>query len=508
MGTTRLAVRVGYQLLDLFWSLLEILTSITLSALLLPLFAVLWLFNEGARLVVRALLLYDHWKTTTGSRTRLISNGVDGIWSYEKPGNSRNVLIVYVYDRPLDLADFRSKYLHRIVLQPEYAKLRKIFVKRYGYFCWKEPGPDAPFDIAKHVKNVNVPDSARGCEDYESPVTETQLNTIILPALAKDMDEDKPQWEELIIPDFRYDSEAEEDAGAQKVPRRSARIYRSHHAYMDGGSTLMLCANMYSPDNDTGTDTADGAPVCCTAPTFPYMVNPLAPPKVPAWRQALYKFNCALLGLTTVGKILYEASQIRSRFLTPGPYSGRHHFSLSRPIKLSMLKEIKEVTHTSLPTILSSVIGASVQALDQRLSAGGSEGVNDARSPNSIPIGLVGAILPYPSHKPRNRFTVVNFRVSTALRRTKLENLSATQRSMSTLATSPNGYINYVLFRIFGKCPAFVLQFMMRKGCTPIIYSNTPWASERVKLWGTPVENVFGWMPLLTTAGKIFVFFS
>ena len=138
---------------------------------------------------------------------------------------------------------------------------------------------------------------------------------------------------------------------------------------------------------------------------------------------------------------------------------------------------------------LSSVIGTSLKKLDN--------GSDD----ESVPVGLVGAILPYANHKPCNRFTVVNFKVTTKSSCSPLQNLKHTQHEMSRLITSPNGYINYTVFKILGKCPSRVIQFRLTRACTPTYFSNLPCAAEKVKLFGVGVENVYAWMPLLTTAG-------
>jgi len=48
-----------------------------------------------------------------------------------------------------------------------------------------------------------------------------------------------------------------------------------------------------------------------------------------------------------------------------------------------------------------------------------------------------------------------------------------------------------------------MIQSLLGSARTPVIYSNVPWASQMVKLWDQEVNDVAGWMPLLTFAGSL-----
>jgi hypothetical protein len=227
---------------------------------------------------------------------------------------------------------------------------------------------------------------------------------------------------------------------------------------------------------------------------FPYMVDPLAPLGVPQWKEVLYIVSCAFFGLTTVVKNLYAASRIKSRFLMKR-YSGKQIFGWSAPIPIQLMKEIRRGTRANVPTILSSVALGALKALDEAHPL-------KAERMKSLALGLVGAILPYPDLCPKNRFTVVNFSSSGIREETRLKCLLATKREMRKLARDPDALVNYTVFRLLGKFPAFLVQLVMGGGSMSVVFSNVPWARKRVQLWGQEVEEVAGWMPLLTTAGE------
>ena len=117
----------------------------------------------------------------------------------------------------------------------------------------------------------------------------------------------------------------------------------------------------------------------------------------------MYKVSCVLLGVTTIAKILYEAAGMKSRFLVQSACSGQQIFKVSKEIRLGTLKGVRDSTHCSLLFILSCVITASIKRLEHKMGEAEDNNVE-------TPIGLVGAILPYPQPQT-NRITVVNFKV-------------------------------------------------------------------------------------------------
>jgi hypothetical protein len=195
----------------------------------LPALAVLYFFNSLSRAIVSIHL----WLKYRGT-VRLTNNGLDNIWGYRPPGggNCRNVLFVATYGHKIDGLRYRSKFLSDVInfTAPDgsrpYEKLKQIFVKKCGYYCWED---DTNFDIANHI--LVYPD--------DKLVTEAQLMDI-LRELSADMNETHPQWQEIIIPNFQYDpsSSVIKENQSLGIQEQSLRILRFHHSY--GKVTLQL----------------------------------------------------------------------------------------------------------------------------------------------------------------------------------------------------------------------------------------------------------------------------
>lgn len=84
-----------------------------------------------------------------------------------------------------------QNYETRVLNRPEFGKLRKVWVEKWGYVGLRE-SPN--FHARQHVRLWS------GC----GVVTEEVLMTEILPELSKDLDDSKPQWEDVIVRNFVY----------------------------------------------------------------------------------------------------------------------------------------------------------------------------------------------------------------------------------------------------------------------------------------------------------------
>lgn len=257
---------------------------------------------------------------------------------------------------------------------------------------------------------------------------------------------------------------------------------------MDGASNLLLWTACMTDDH--------GA-------SFPFPVNPLMHSgKVSKCQRLLYDLSCIILGAFTMVKSVINAGRLKSRFVTPR-YTGKRHFGWSESISVESLRRIKATCKASVPAMLTTALGGAFRKLNEKYP--------DAQhiNPEEIVIGLVSALVPYPNHDLRNQFTVVHFPVHTAElevkddKGTRLQRLQIISRDMTKIGRDPMVYLNYFMFKYFGRFPAFIIQNMMENGGLPVVFSNVPMSTETVEFWGNPVITAAGWPPLLTNTGKL-----
>lgn len=428
----------------------------------IPCFTLMYLGNEILRVIVNYRL-----KKKYGPHTTVLEEGSDAVWLYKAENGKRQILYLAINDNQMDLERHRQNYLDKVLSSPNYLKLKQIFTEDFGFNIQKY---DVNFDIKNHVKYF------KGSEN--KVITEEELMDHVLPALSEDLDNSKPQWEDVIIPRFKYDKDDE------KV--RSARVFRIHHAYMDGGSNLLMIA-------DTQYQGEDG---------YPFVVDPQAPLKIALWKRALYKFNCFLLFGWVVVHGLYAptAKVVRNRFRTP-KLSGQTNYAWSKPIPIKVLKQIKDTSGESMPTILMSVLAGAIQKLNAKFPSKNDEFVLDGnKQPDEITIGLVAGDFPYPDLKLKNRHSIFHVKIDVSPR-APLERLDVTSDIMKRVMWDPHVYLNLLMPNLFGRTPIWFSDACMKVMGFPLVLSNIPVAKRRVQLWDNEVLDIGGWPPMLSICG-------
>lgn len=463
---------------------LEIIISILLSVVIVPVGLVFFLLNELVRLIIGGILRFQY--RGDPCKIDLAPQGADNIWDFKKVNNARICLVLLFCANPIDIVQHRKLFMSRVINhttkhgRKPYSKLRKILTSRYGYHCHKQ---DGNFDIQNHVKIWSGVET-----NSDQIVSEAQLMNDILPILFKDMDDSKPQWEEVIIP--RFQRLCSKD-NPEVPPPCSVRILRYHHGFMDGASNLLLWTACMTEDQ--------GA-------SFPYPVNPLVnSSKVSACKRFLYDLSCVIRGAFTMVKSIINASRLKSRFATIN-YSGKRHFGWSESINVEVLRKIKMTYKSSVPSMLATALGGAFRKLNEKYphAAHG--------NPDQVVVGLVSALVPYQNHDLRNQFTVVHFPVDTGSNEnmklkgsntgSNLQRLQVISQNMARTGRDPMVYLNYFMFKFFGRFPVCLIQAMMKNGGLPVVFSNVPMSTEIVEFWGNPIITAAGWPPLLTNTGS------
>lgn len=445
------------------WFLFRVLwSSIAGIFFVIPIFTVMYITNDVLRAIANFKLRKKY-----GPGTTVLEEGSDAVWLYKVNNGKRQVLYLAINDDLMDLERQRKKYLEKVLNRPHYQKLKQIFTEDFGFNIQKY---DKNFDIRKHVKYFE------GSEDRV--ITEQELMDHVLPALSEEMDDSKPQWEDVIIPRFKYNEDDE------KV--QSARVFRIHHAYMDGGSNMLMIADAQYEEEDK----------------FPFIVDPQAPLKIALWKRAVYKINCLLLfGWVVLYGLWAPSSQVvRNRFRTP-QLSGQTYYARSKAIPVKRLKQIKTATNQSMPTILMSVLGGAINKLNEKFPFKNTELLEPVEQPDEITIGLVAGAFPYPDLKLKNRHSIFHVKIDVS-NKTSLERLKATGNRMKRVMWDPHVYLNLVIPGLFGRTPIWFSDACMKVMGFPLVLSNMPVAQRRVKLWGNEVVDIGGWPPMLSICGK------
>jgi hypothetical protein len=321
-------------------------------------------------------------------------------------------------------------------------------------------------DIKNHVKIMS------GCEDFQRTFSESEIFDKIQYVYDDFFPGDTPQWEILVIPNYRYNKE---NATAKS---HYALLFRVHHSIMDGVSAGMLL--QYG--------LAD-YPVKVT-------VDPLRPLRMPVLKRILPYLLLVVVGARSVIKslLLKEENCFHGKAMT-----GPKHLGWSRPIDLKVLKQLKTVTRTSTTAILVSSFGGSLRSLAMK---------RKLPVPNSIHAAATVAMLPYPNASLQNRFTSAHVPMEIGLQ-TPVERLKSAFKHANDMARSPDILMNYYMMQLTGSFPAIVVNEIMKNLNSTMLLSNVPGPAEDVYIFdGDKLKDAVAWGPFKGVTAIGMVLFS
>ncbi|CAG7719192.1 unnamed protein product [Allacma fusca] len=397
-----------------------------------------------------------------GSRYKLI-DGIDAVWAPVYPATVPNFTSLYVLEGQCDLNKIRKK-IQLVTRHPNYVRFNYRVTRKYGYYCWEDTSDK--FDVKNHVKIMS------GCEDFQRTYSESEIFDKIQYVYDDFFPGDNPQWEILVIPNYRYNSPKESGKSHYAI------LFRMHHSILDGVSAGMLL--QYG--------LAD-YPVKVT-------VDPLKPLNVSPLMRILPYALLVVVGARSViqSLLLKEENCFHGKKMT-----GPKHVGWSRPIDLKVLKQLKIATRTSTTAILVSSFGGSLRslAIKKKLPV-----------PNSIHAAATVAMLPYPNAFLQNRFTSAHVPMEIGLQ-TPGERLKSAFQHANNMARSPDILMNYHMMQLTGSFPAIIVNEAMKNLNSTMLLSNVPGPAEDVYLFGgDKLKDAVAWGPFKGVTALGMVLFS
>ncbi|CAL8108206.1 unnamed protein product [Orchesella dallaii] len=407
--------------------LLQFLISLTLYIIVGPIFLFLITINELARLFVSLCLRVNY-----GRNISLVPYGSDAIWTLKRPNRSRMSIAILKIDKQPTLERVKQT-LNDVILPAKssngdqvYLKLKTILVVKYGYACWKKS--EQKFDLNEHVRSI--PDT--------KAYSKTELKKLV-DTWSKDMSEERPQWEIIIVPRFVDNADESETC---------LFIFRHHHAYMDG-----LCgAMLFKKYLTTG---------------FTWYINPYEF-RIPFWKKFIFYLNAVifwpyaaiLLGIRT------------KRFWTELTSNGsppRTFYSWTKQIDTEVIRKVrKKLNNASLSSL---IVNAYVTAAKEILPVG--------RVPDLLRVMELGALLPYPNDRLQNRFSTFYYEINS--RQPDYQRIKATKKESWKAMIGPWILTTYMLIRLFGRFPV-CFHIAIAFDRNSVMMNNVPFSKTEVRL--------------------------
>jgi len=442
-------------------SLFEILLGNSLFIVAIPLLLIVF----SILLLIRAIVsLYLRKKY--GTRYKLLK-GRDAAWAYQRYAHDNCFYSFYKIQGICDMQKVRSQITTRVINhlingKSTYSRLSRKITVKCGFYCWD---CDHEFRIENHIVFLS---------SENEPLTENQVLARLSTVMDEPLDPNFPQWRVYIVPNLVCPNSS---VFTTDTPKRYhyALVWRMNHAVMDGVSA------------------ANALQYCIADAPVNLSVDPLAPVKVPFYFNTCIGIQAMIFGARSFFKSMFwgDTNPFHGPQLTGPKYVG-----LSRPMNVEALKMLKNSTNTSVTAVMTSCVGKGLRTL----------GVAKGNMiPRSVSAGATYALLPYPSMRPQNRFTVAHMELKIGLE-DSIKRLKHTFKSSEELCGSADLVKNFHMIGMTGLFPAVMVGKLMDRCHATVLLSNLPGPVEHYDIFeGDKLVGISGWNTIKGTTGITFL---
>lgn len=439
----------------------ELILGLAVGLIWWPIYVILTMLNLTLRFLVQEAYKYFH---EPGKYT--ICSGADAVFGYRIKGNCNSLILGYqIIKGTPNLSQIRQRY-QNMLQSPEtredFSRLKCIFNDKYGYYCWER---DDHFDIRRHIRVLDNWDVTKEAD-------EEKLMDLTGDLVRKDMSTDKPQWEILLIPKY-WTGQASE-----KKPHY-ALITRFNHAYSDAISFFLMVNNFI----------ADSKAEMVMDPTK-------IPFKIPLWAKIVVNLKAIIMGPYSFVAIMSAYILDKSVFSVKY-YSDTKICGKSPPIAFDTVKDIKKASGASVTAILYTAVYSALYKAHRRSHP-------KVEVPEHLHLGSVMAMFPYwEKRKLGNQFTLYPYTANLPVKDNCLRERLRISDEITRKAMGSSGPVfNFELTRSLGSIPKiFHCCLWQLSGC-PVMLSNVPGFSTKLKIYGGEMVDGAGFLPLMSTMGK------
>lgn len=419
---------------------------------------------------------------------------VDHAWlRMDDPTNLMIINGVLVLDRPTEFERIRSVLERRLLPIPRF-RHRIVRTRRRGKPRWEI---DPHFDLDRHVTSERLP----GAGDQAA------LQDLVSGMMSAPFDPDRPPWEFHFIENY--------DGGA-------AVIGRFHHCIGDGIALLLVLLALTELEGDAAEGGASAAKATnpflslfsgvasdlaaakeATQRVMPEGMKLLLKPVEALERSRRWLVNTAATG--AVGRIALRRNDPKTVF--KGRLGVPKRAAWSRPIPLEEIRRLKDQLGCTLnDLLLNAMTGGLRRYMLRRGEVADGISFRAAVPVNLRPLEQMADL--------GNRFGLIFLPLPVGIA-DPVERLAELQRRMEALKRSaqPVGTLGFL--GALGRASAGMQRGLVRylAGKVTAVMTNVPGPTKTLFLGGTPVREIFFWVPqsgqvglgvsILSYAGKV-----
>eukprot|EP00794_Sanderia_malayensis_P020049 gene20049-22016_t len=386
-------------------------------------------------------------------------DSVDGMWLFDGPKNRIIINALLVTKGEMDHQHLRGILVKKLRLNDKnqhnnpYKKIKKRIHNGFFNSYWAD---DEKFDMENHFQIWR-----------ETIRSKSQLRHLISTLSSRKFDKSRSPWEFAVIPYI-------DDTGVQM----SAILARVHHCMADGVSLARFLIKEL-PDTEA---------VSLPLRKFSERDRLFLMLKGLLWTP-YYMLNMLTLPA--------DSSLLHGREL-----SGQKMATWSEPIDLSIIKEIKNRTSSTVNDVIVTCLTAAIRDFYENRGIKSPENVNIV-----LPVDL-RANMEEAAMKFENKFSVITLQLATGIKDLTAM-LHDTKRRLNEMKTSGEPFFTRAFMKMFnvilpGKLLAPANKFICDK--TTGIMSNVPGPQNRLNIAGRQLEMLTFWAPPKDSMGLSFSF--
>ena len=414
-------------------------------------------------------------------------NPVDAAWLHmDRPTNLMVVNTVLWFDVPVDQASVLQVFGERVVSR--FRRFRqRVADPALALAPWAAPGwvDDADFALAGHVSRTRLPapGDQRALQQTASDLAERPLR------------KDRPLWELHLLDGYG-------DGGAL--------LLRTHHAIADGGALMQVLLALADPldaGEHTGVLSVDddsaapllpgpgGRAIAAARRAGPVAGDlsavlraALAGPRRAAELAGSARAEAAMLGKLGFGLTA-------GRNLLQGPLVPGKQRAWTRPVPVEAVKAAGAPTDSTVNDLMLTVITSALRRYLLEHDALAEEVIV------IVPVDLRPAGAPLPAGLG-NQFGLVFVRLPTG-ETDQGRRRARVKAQMDQVKSSREGVFVYTMLQRMGQLPAAVQNAWVDAfaGKATAIVTNVSGPPHQIKIAGTPVAGIAGWVPVTGPLG-------
>jgi diacylglycerol O-acyltransferase len=399
---------------------------------------------------------------------RVPLSAVDHAWlRMDEPSNLMIINGVLVMDEPVSFDRLKERLGHRLLAIPRF---RQHIAHFQGGPCWEE---DPELDLDRHVHRAELP----------KPGDEDALRAVVSGLMSEPLDPKRPLWSFHLLAGYKGDG--------------CVLVGRLHHCIGDGMALLLVLLSLTDTPGEAEALDSPITDLFRDSPRGHTAARALAERWMPdgirlmeASADGFHAMGALTTGVASIGALTRLVVRLPD---PPTAFKGAlgipKRVAWSEPVTLA---DVKEIGAALAATVNDVLLSAMTGGLRRYLEGKGkpADGLNFRAA---MPVNLRSLD---DMASLGNQFGLIFLSLPVGIA-DPVERLAELHRRSGALKRSAEPVVVYAILKLLGLVPAAVQRLVVGifAAKTTAVMTNVPGPREELALAGTPIREIFFWVP-------------